>query len=149
MTEGREFEAEDWIARLAGAIEDVVSISDVRGSEYSGPAPNESAEGNRRWRVAQYRSLAHRSRDDAAAARVFASSHLHLEEESTEAQSILLEHDDRAGFGRRERSGEIRGSEAIRMKASSVTSASRTGRPAEISACSYRRAVGWWGLSAS
>ena len=65
----RQFDGNSWIARLAAAIEEDVSRSEAPWLMYPERAPYErapyeSAEGDRVWRLDQYRALAGRAKTD-------------------------------------------------------------------------------------
>ena len=88
----RQFDGDGWIARLAAAIENDVSRSDPPWLDYPLRPPRESAEGNRVWRLAQYRSLASRAKTDQIAAQQFAGSQLRYPFDPMNTMSILREH---------------------------------------------------------
>ena len=87
-----QFDSDAWIARMAAAIENDVSRSDAPRLDYPERAPLVSAEGDRMWRLAQYRTLAKKGKTDAIAAQQFAQSHLRFGFEPTESKSILHKH---------------------------------------------------------
>ena len=88
----RQFDGNSWIARLAAAIEEDVSRSEAPWLMYPERAPYESAEGDRVWRLDQYRALAGRAKTDPVAAQQFAESHMRFKFDPTASKSILREH---------------------------------------------------------
>ena len=93
----RQFDSNEWITKLAAAIEEDVTRSDAPWLDYPEEPPHDSAEGDRQWRLRQYGALARRAKTDAVAARQFAKSRFRLVSVSNETKSILRGHPALAG----------------------------------------------------